>query len=155
MPVKRSWREKLANSNGLPRVEPIPENMSRWGSGTLVIPAPAEVDEMMKRVPAGALTTINDIRAALAKRHGATICCPMTSGIFATIAARAADESAAAGTTDITPYWRTLKTGGELNPKYPGGLEALRARLEAEGHTIIARGKRLFVQDFERFLARL
>ncbi len=152
MPVKRSWREKLANANGLPRVESIPENMSRWGRGTLVIPAPLEVDEMMKRVPAGSVTTVNDIRAALAIRHGATICCPMTAGIFATIAARAADEAEATGESNTTPYWRTLKAGGELNQKYPGGLEALRARLEAEGHTVVSRGKKLFVLDFERSL---
>jgi hypothetical protein len=155
MAVKRSWREKLEANKGLPRVEPIPDNMSRWGRGTLVIPAPLEVDEMMKRVPPGAVTTVNEIRAALAARHGATICCPMTAGIFVTIAARAADEAANQGERDITPYWRTLKAGGELNPKYPGGLDALRARLESEGHTIVARGKRLFVQDFERSLAQL
>ena len=155
MPKKRSWREKLADSKGLPRVVSIPENMSRWGSGTLVIPAPSEVDELMKRVPAGSVTTINEIRAALARKHGTDICCPMTAGIFATIAARAANEAEAEGETDMTPYWRTLKTGGELNPNYPGGVESLKLRLEAEGHSVVSRGKKLVVLDYERSLGQL
>ena len=27
------------------------------------------------------------------------------------------------GAKRITPYWRILKNGGQLNPKYPGGVE--------------------------------
>jgi hypothetical protein len=41
-----------------------------------------------------------------------------------------------------------LKNGGELNPKYPGGIEALRTRLQAEGHQVVQKGKRFFVADF-------
>jgi alkylated DNA nucleotide flippase Atl1 len=122
---------------------------TRWGSGTVVIPAPSEVDAIMKRVPRGKVITINEIRLRLAERHGATIGCPITTGIFAWIAAHAAEESKAAGEKQITPYWRTLKGGGELNPKYPGGTEQLRARLEAEGHRIVAKGKRLVVADLD------
>ena len=58
---------------------------------------------------------------------------------------------ASEGEKDITPYWRTLKANGELNPKYPGGVEAQMARLEEEGHTIEpGRGKKPSrVKDFE------
>ena len=97
---------------------------ARWGKGTVVIPAPLEVDSFMKRVPRGKLATINEIREALARKHRATIGCPITTGIFAWIAANAAAEAAAAGQKIVTPYWRTLKTGGELNAKYPGGFAA-------------------------------
>jgi len=65
-----------------------------------------------------------------------------------------AEEAAAAGKADITPYWRTLKTGGELNPKYPGGIARLRSLLEAEGHRIVAKGKRFVVADYEGRLVR-
>ncbi|MEJ8849935.1 hypothetical protein [Variovorax rhizosphaerae] len=51
-----------------------------------------------------------------------------------------------------TPWWRTLKIGGELNPKYPGGIEAQMRKLEAEGHTVVQRGKRYFVEDYARRL---
>jgi hypothetical protein len=72
--LKKSWREKLADSKDFPRVVEITENMSqRWGTGTVVIPAPLEVDGIMRLVPRGRLITINQIREVLAKRHGATI----------------------------------------------------------------------------------
>ena len=153
MKPRKSWSEKLTDDKGLPRVERVEGRMSRrWGTGTVVIPAPREVDELMRRVPKGKLTTINELRAALARKHGTTIGCPITTGIFAWIAAHAAEEALAAGRKRITPYWRTLKAGGELNPKYPGGLASLKRRLVAEGQKVISRGRRVFVADHERKL---
>lgn len=76
--MPRTWREKLADSKGFPKIFAIDAKKSkRWGTGTFVIPAPAEVDEFMRRVPKGRLTTIDRLRKALAKRHGATIACPI------------------------------------------------------------------------------
>lgn len=153
---RKTWREKLADSKDLPKVVPITGKMTgRWGRGTVVVPAPSEVDAVMKGVPRGKLITINEIRAALAQKHGATIGCPITTGIFAWIAAHAAEEAAAEGAKRITPYWRTLKTGGELNAKYPGGIVQLKKRLAAEGHRVVAKGKRWIVADFEKRLAKL
>src|SRR3972149_4443992 len=147
---KKSWREKLADSKDFPKVAEIDCTKSnRWGEGTSVIPAPLEVDAAMKKVRRGRLTTIDVIRRAVAAKHGTTIACPLTTGIFAWIAAHAADEAEIEGRTRITPYWRTLKAGGELNPKYPGGIKNLRARLAAEGHRVIKKGNRYFVADFE------
>ena len=156
--LRKSWQEKLADSKDLPRVVEINDRMSRrWGTGTCVIPAPLEVDALMRKVPKGKLTTINEIREALAQRHGATIGCPITTGIFASMAARAVEEAAAEGKGSITPYWRTLKSGGELNLKYPGGVEAQAARLKDEGHSIeLGRDKRpKRVKDFGRSLLKL
>ena len=160
MAKRKSWREKLADSKGLPKTGRITGTMSkRWGTGTMVVPAPKEVDAVMKRVPEGKLITINEIRAKLAKKHDVDVCCPVTTGIFAWIAAHAAEEGAAAAsskndksTAKMTPYWRTLKSGGELNPKYPGGIANLRKRLASEGHRVIAKGKRFFVADYEKCL---
>ena len=153
MARRKTWREKLADDKDLPKVAPIEGAMSRrWGSGTVVVPAPREVDAAMRQVPKGRLVTINDIREHLARTHGATIGCPLTTGIFAWIAAHAAEEAAADGVKRITPYWRTLKAGGELNPKFPGGVAALAARLRAEGHRVVRRGKRSVVVDFEKAL---
>jgi len=153
MKKKKSWQEKLADDKGLPKVAPVCGNMTkRWGTGTMVIPAPREVDALMKTVPRGKVTTINELRAALAKKHKANFACPITTGIFSWIAAYAADEAIAAGRKRVTPYWRTLKTGGELNPKYPGGIQALAKRLRDEGHQITQRGKRFFLTDIEKRL---
>jgi len=157
MPTKKkSWTEKLADSKGLPKVEKITEKMSKkWGTGTVVIPAPTEVDAMMKKVPEGKLVTINEIREALAKKHNATIGCPMTTGIFAWVAAHAAEEQRQQVGKNITPYWRTLKTGGVINVKYPGGVEGQKKLLEKEGHQVIQKGKKHVVADYEKSLVRL
>lgn len=153
---KRTWAEKLADGKEFPKVSRIDQTRSkRWGSGTFVIPAPMEVDGLMRRVPAGKLTTIDELRKTLARRHGATIACPITTGIFAWIAAHAAAEANAQKVKNTTPFWRTLKTGGELNPKYPGGIPALRQKLRAEGHKVMQKGKRFFVEGFAENLASL
>jgi alkylated DNA nucleotide flippase Atl1 len=151
---KKSWREKLMEDKDLPRVVKIDGKMTkRWGTGTVVIPAPKEVDELMRKVRKGKVTTINDIRKAIAKKHGATIGCPITCGIFARIAAGAAEEDAADGKKRITPYWRTLKTGGVLNEKYPGGVRGQKKLLEQEGHKVVPKGRKYVVEDFEKHLA--
>jgi alkylated DNA nucleotide flippase Atl1 len=156
MAPRKTWREKLADDKNLPKVARIEGAMSRrWGTGTVVVPAPREVDAAMRRVPKGRVVTINEIRAHLARKHRATIGCPLTTGIFAWIAAHAAEEAAADGLKHITPYWRTLKSGGELNPKFPGGVAALKARLEAEGHRVVQKGRKYVVVDLERVLFKL
>ncbi|MFB3888735.1 MAG: hypothetical protein ACE14S_04525 [Candidatus Bathyarchaeia archaeon] len=153
---KQTWTQKLHDNKGLPKVEPITEDMSkRWGTGTLVIPAPVEVDELMRRVLKGKVTTVNEIREALARKHHTTIACPMTTGIFSWVAAHAAEEQRLQGRADITPYWRTLKTGGLLNEKFPGGIEAQRKLLEGEGHKVVRKGKKCFVLNYEKALAAL
>ncbi len=147
---KKSWREKLADSKGLPRTALATGPLrQRWGAGPFVIPAPCEVDALMRQVPKGRVVTIQQLRSALATRHGVNFACPLTTGIFSWIAAHAAAEAEAAGAKPITPYWRTLKNGGEINPKYPGGAAAWAARLQAEGHHVVAKGKRLVLVDYE------
>ena len=138
MKTKKSWAEKLATNKDLPK--------------TMVIPAPREVDALMKQVPRGRLVTINELRAALAAKHKVTIACPLTTGIFSWVAAHAAAEAEAGGMKRITPFWRTLKTGGEINPKYPGGADGVAKRLRAEGHKIVSKGKRMLVANYEKKL---
>ena len=94
----------------------------------------------MRKVPNGKLTTINELHAALSKKHKTDFACPITTGIFSWIAAHAADEMARQGRKRITPYWSALKSDGE----------AIREKLEAEGHTVIQKGKRFLVEDFEK-----
>jgi len=156
LPKKKTWSEKLHDSKGLPKVEKITGKMNkRWGTGTVVIPSPMEVNETMRKVPEGKLTTINDIRAVLAKKYKATIGCPITTGIFAWVAANAAEEERAKGEEDITPYWRVLKTGGVINEKYPGGVDAQRKLLEKEGHKVVQKGKKSVVLNYEKSLAKI
>jgi len=118
--------------------------------GDTVILAPGlEVDAIMRCVPEGKVVTIKEICQELAKKHRTKYCCTLTTGIFIVAAANAAEE-----TKGGTPYWRTLKSDGELNAKYPGGLERQKRLLEREGHTIINKGKRLLAKDYEQRLIK-
>jgi alkylated DNA nucleotide flippase Atl1 len=151
--MKKTWREKLADDKDLPKVCKVTGKLSkRWGDGRFVIPAPREVDALMKQVPKGRVVTINELRAALARRHKVDFTCPITTGIFSWIAAHAAAEDEAEGKKRITPLWRTLKSSGEVNPKYPGGVPVLAKRLRAEGHQIITKGRRTLVAGYEKRL---
>jgi len=153
MKPKKNWREKLADDKDLPKIGAAGGKLSkRWGTGRFVIPAPREVDALMKQVPKGRVVTINELRTALARKHRTDFACPITTGIFSWIAAHAAAEAEADGKKRITPFWRTLKLGGEVNLKYPGGVPAQAKRLRAEGHKIIQKGKRTRVADFEKKL---
>ena len=155
---KKSWQKKLSDKKDLPKVVKItPKMAGRFGTklgDTVVIPAPIEVNDIMKKVPKGKLITINQIREILAKRHCATIGCPITTGIFAWVAANAAEEIAKESKQATTPYWRTLKTGGEINHKYPGGIEAQKKLLVKEGHKVTQKGKKYIVFDFEKNLVK-
>lgn len=120
----------------------------------MAIPSPMEVNEIMKKVPRGKLITLSEIRKIVAHTHGADIGCPLTCGIFAWLAAHAAAEQACEGNKEITPYWRTLKTDGELNPKYPGGVDEQQSLLESEGHKVIQKGRKRRVDKFEMKLIK-
>ncbi len=120
----------------------------------MAIPSPMEVHEIMNKVPRGKLITISEIRRIVARAHGADIGCPLTCGIFSWVVAHAAAENAGEGKKDITPYWRTLKSGGELNPKYPGGIEEQQRLLESEGHSVIQKGKKRLVDKFDQMLVQ-
>ena len=150
---KKDFNAMLRRDNGMPRIQTVTDEAAirTYGGSRMLLAPPLAYDALMRRVPAGKLTTVGELRAHLARESGADFTDPMTAGIFVSIAAWASHQR----TEDKIPYWRTLKAGGELNPKYPGGVEAQRARLEAEGHTVVQRGRkhlRYYVQDYEKAL---
>jgi hypothetical protein len=70
----------------------------------------------------------------LRKLNGADFTEPITAGIFVSIAAWASYQRS----EDETPYWRTLKANGELNEKYPNGIEAQKGKIRSgRTHTIL------------------
>jgi alkylated DNA nucleotide flippase Atl1 len=153
MARKKTWREKLSDSKDLPKIVLLKEDARRhWRGRTIAIPSPMDVNEIMAKVPKGRLITIDEIRGIIARKLGADIGCPLTCGIFSWIAAHAAAEEAAEGKKRTTPYWRTLKKGGEINPKYPGGIEDQKKHLESEGHKVIQKGKKYVVENYEKYL---
>ena len=153
MPI-RNPNQKLQDSKDLPKVEVLtdPKAIARYGGPRMLLAPPLFYDALMKKIPHGKLITTDRLRQYLAKEHNADFTCPLTCGIFVNVAALASFER---GGIDEIPWWRTLKKDGELNEKYPGGIEGQRSRLETEGHEIIQKGKRYFVKDYESKLAIL
>ena len=148
------WRDKLEKPQE-PKLVKIPPKMSRFGKGTMLIPTPKLVDQLLRRIPKGKLVTVGEIRKRLAMDFAADMTCPLTSGIFVRIAAEAAEEDRANGRRRITPYWRVVKDDGGLNPKFSGGEKLQTRCLRDEGLSIVRKGKRAVVRDFERCLATL
>jgi uncharacterized protein YwqG len=155
-----SWREELLEEDTYSELRNVRADFAaKWGlkeGAVMLIPAAREIDLVMKRVPRGKVVTLDEVKAILAKREPCcSVVCPETSLEALIIAGHAAEEARAEGETMITPYWRTLNSGGEVFADYPGGPEKVAAMLAAEGHTVIKRGSRYFVADYEKKLASL
>ena len=134
--ASKDFNAMLQDSKGMPKIQIITDEKSIEKYG------------VMRQVPEGKLITVGELRVYFARQNQADFTDPITAGIFVSICAWASFQRS----TDETPYWRTLKANGELNPKYPGGTEAQKVKLEAEGHTIIQKGRtniRYFVKDYE------
>lgn len=149
----KDFNAMLHDSKDMPKIQILIDRKSieKYGGDKMYFAPPLDYDRVMKRVPYGRVTTVGEIREYFAKQSGADFTEPITAGIFVSIAAWASHQRAG----DETPYWRTLKANGELNEKYPGGIKAQREKLEAEGHTIISKGRkniRYYVKDYEMAL---
>jgi alkylated DNA nucleotide flippase Atl1 len=142
------WREKMERPEA-PKLVTITPKMSRLGQGVMLISTPKLVDALIRKVPKGRLITVGAIRKLLAGEFKADVTCPLTTGIFIRIVAEAAEEARAEGAKRITPYWRVIRDNGELNPKFPGGVNAQARYLRAEGLTVRSDRKVPTVKEFE------
>lgn len=153
---QKDFNAMLHKDNGMPRIQIItdPASIQKYGGERMYFAPPITYDQIMKTVPCGKVTTVGAIREHLARQNHADFTDPITAGIFVSIAAWASFQRS----YDETPYWRTLKANGELNPKYPGGVEAQKEKLEAEGHTVIQKGRtniRYYVKDYKAVMMGL
>ncbi len=150
---KKDFNAMLNDSKDMPKFQTITDEKSikKYGGDRMYFAPPIDYDKVMRLVPPGKLLTVGAIREYFADRSGADFTEPITAGIFVSIVAWASFQR----NEDPTPYWRTLKANGELNAKYPGGIEAQKEMLEKEGHTIIQKGRkniRYYVKDYEKAL---
>lgn len=153
---KKDFNGMLHDSKDMPKFQTITDQKSieKYGGDRMYFAPPMDYDRVMRRVPRGKVLTVGKIREYFARESGADFTEPITAGIFVSIVAWASYQRSG----DETPYWRTLKADGELNEKYPGGAQAQKERLEAEGHTIVQRGRkniRYYVKDYEKALFEL
>jgi alkylated DNA nucleotide flippase Atl1 len=158
---RKSWQEKLTDKKGLPKILTLQKNfpcykavhkMGAEAGDKVVLVNPSEVVHMMRKVPKGKLITITEICKRTAKEHRVKACCSLTVGIFIMTAANAVEEAAKQGKNLGIPYWRTLKTNGFLNEKYPGGAEEHKRLLEIEGFKVAQKGKKYLIQNYQDFL---
>ena len=150
---RKDFNAMLRDGKDMPKTQLVtdPAAIAKYGGSRMYFAPPIDYDRAMRQVPPGRLTTVGEIRALFARQNGADFTEPITAGVFVSIAAWACAQRG----DDSTPWWRTLKAGGELNPKYPGGVDEQRRRLEAEGHAVIVRGRKnhkYYVKDFEQSL---
>lgn len=150
---QKDFNAMLKDSKDMPKIVTITDEKSieKYGGSKMYFAPPLDYDAVMRRVPLGKVITVGNIREYFAAQNNADFTDPITAGIFCSIAAWASFQRK----DDKTPYWRTLKANGELNPKYPGGVEEQKKQLESEGFTIITKGRtniRYYVKDYQEFL---
>lgn len=150
---KKDFNKMLVDNKDMPKIISITDEVSikKYGGSKMLIAPPIFYDEIIRKIPFGKVITTNEIREKLAKKYGADFTDPMTAGIFINIVAWAAYQRK----EDITPYWRCLKSNGELNSKYPGGIELQKELLEKEGHVIITKDVKnikYYVKDYKNFI---
>ncbi len=150
---KKDFNAMLHDSKDMPKFQTItdPKSIEKYGGNKMYFAPPIDYDNIMKQIPRGKVITIEKIRQYFAKLSGADFTEPITAGIFVSISAWASYQRS----DGKTPYWRTLKANGELNSKYPGGVELQKEKLEAEGHTIIQKGRKnikYYVKDYTHAL---
>lgn len=153
---KKDFNAMLHDNKDMPKFQVITDKKSieKYGGSKMYFAPPIDYDEIMKKIPCGKVVTVSEIRKYFAELSGADFTEPITAGIFVSIVAWASFQCS----NDKTPYWRTLKANGELNAKYPNGIQDQIKKLEAEGHTIIQKGRkniRYYVKNYENALFNL
>ena len=119
---KKDFNAMLNDSKDMPKIQIITDEKSilKYGGDRMYFAPPMDYDRVMRLVPFGKLLTVGAIREYFARQSGADFTEPITAGIFVSIAAWASFQR----TDRRVPYWWTLKVGGNLNAKFPGGIEA-------------------------------
>lgn len=150
---KKDFNLMLNNSKDMPKIQIITDEkvVKRYGGSKMLLAPPIYYDRVIKKIAKGKLMTTSQIRTYLAKKNDADFTDPMTAGIFINIVSWASYQRK----DDITPYWRVLKSSGELNTKYPEGITLQKKYLEEEGHIVIQKGSKYYVKDFEKSLYTL
>ena len=120
-------------------------------SGRMLKPCAATVAALVAKIPAGQLVTMDSLRRKLADQFGVEVACPYDTKMA--LLEIANDPSLNQSGLNLA-YWRVIKTNGELNPNYPGGLEAHAAFLQSEGFTVDDSGKRPRIKPFKGKLFR-
>jgi len=106
----RTWADELAASSEF-EIRPIPAGRRGAGEGkTMLYPSARMLDDAIRAIPEGQTITPRELRVELARRHDASITCPVTTTMMLRIVAEAANEARRNGgaLAEVTPVWRVL-----------------------------------------------
>jgi 6-O-methylguanine DNA methyltransferase, DNA binding domain len=117
-------------------------------SGRMLKPSVATIAAMLVQIPSGQVVTTDALRRTLADQFGVEVTCPYDTKMA--LLAISNDSSLNQSGLNI-PFWRVIKTNGELIPKCAGGLEAQTKFLRAEGFMVdaTADGKKAKLKVFK------
>lgn len=150
---KKDFNAMMNNNKDMPKMQIVNDEktIKKYGGNKMFFAPPLFYDELIKQVPKGKLTTVSELRNVLARVNDADFTEPMTAGIFVQIVAWASYQR----NENKTPFWRVLKSDGELNSKFPDACVLQKQLLEQEGFVIVEKGKmnkKYYVKDYENFL---
>ena len=122
----------------------IPKDRVKFfgGTGKMLLPSPATVAALIKKIPKRKLITTNLLRQELTDQFKVRGTCPVTT--------QKALQAIAHGSSKNIAYWRVINTNGGLIARFPDGA----ALLVEEGFTIDTKGKVSKVKNFRESLVR-
>ena len=126
----------------------IPEDRVKFfgGTGKMLLPSPATVAALIKKVPKRKLITTNLLCKELLRSIQVRGTCPVTT--------QKALQAIAHGSSKNIAYWRVINANGGLIARFPGGAAGQAAHLVEEGFAIDSEGKAPKVKNFKENLVR-
>jgi hypothetical protein len=146
------WPDRCEKDNMEPQedvIVDIPKDRVKFfgGTGKMLLPAPATVAALIKKVPKRKLITTNLLCKELTDQFKVRGTCPVTT--------QKALQAIAHGSSKNIAYWRVINTNGGLIARFPGGAAGQAALLVEEGFTIDTKGKVSKVKNFRESLVCL
>lgn len=132
--MAKTWGQKLAGGKPA-HVEVLAKAFGGAPAGArMLVATPRLVDDYMRAAPHGEQRTIARMKDDLAAAHGVDLCCPISTSIFARIAAEAALEKLDAGApfAEVTPFWRIVEPDGKVAGRLSCGPDFIHARRREE-----------------------
>jgi alkylated DNA nucleotide flippase Atl1 len=114
------------------------------GAGKMLLPGPATVAALIKKVPEHKLITTRLLCQELTDQFKVKGTCPVTT--------QKAVQAIAHDSTKKVPYWRVIKANGSLMSRFPGGVDGQTAFLRNEGFAVERQGKVAKVKNFRENL---
>lgn len=110
------WRKRFRDKKE-PKVVVLETDFAGARAGTkLFIATPGIVANYVARIPRGETRTIERLRNELARAHGATSTCPVSTAIFLRIVCEAAwdDLNDGKSSDEVVPFWRAVEPDSKI-----------------------------------------